>query len=308
MIGSRNIVGVDIGGTKISAGYIDESGRAIEIGKELTTPGNGGANLAAIRRLLSSPLLGQFKRVGISVATTFDAAENLRDPNSWFGWKGRNLVELLDLPDKFVHVVADAEAGAVGERKLGASRGFVNPLYITVGSGISHCYIDGDRPLRGAQNAGYFSGYTFPSRCDQKTCDAPFVERISSGKAIAQDYFGDQSADARVVFERALAGEKRAAQIIEHAAWHLGTLVGNLMLVFDPDGVVIGGGLGSAQHQFRNRLTSIAREQVTVAHTRQIPIVAAELGPASCWVGAIFSAEEASTRPVIDMARRKGTA
>jgi glucokinase len=294
MTASPDVVGVDIGGTKISAGYLHRDGRHVEVGVEATTPYDGRANIDAVRRLLATGSVASASKVGVSVATTFDATGSLRDPHGWFGWTGANLVDLLSLNDKFVHVIADGEAGAVGERKQGASQRFKCPLYVTIGSGIAHCFIDGDRPIRGAQNAAYFSGYTVPAKCWRATCDAPFVEKISSGKAIALEYFGDQGADTRIVFDRALAGEQRASEIIEHAAWHLGTMIGNLMLVFDPDGVVIGGGLGSRQHQFRERITAIAREQVTVAHTKRIPIVAAELGPSSCWVGAIFAAMEAS--------------
>ncbi|MBB3289108.1 MULTISPECIES: ROK family protein [unclassified Rhizobium] len=291
-----DVVGVDIGGTKISAGYLERNGRHVEIGVEATTPYDGRANIDAVKRLLATPSVAAASKVGVSVATTFDIQGRLRDPHGWFGWTGANLIDLLSLDDKFVHVVADGEAGAIGERKLGASQSFKYPLYVTIGSGIAHCFIDGDRPLRGAQNAAYFSGYTVPGRCSSSTCNAPFVEKISSGKAIALEYFGDQAADTRIVFDRALAGEERASEVIEHAAWHLGTMIGNLMLVFDPDGVVIGGGLGSRQNQFRERIMAIAREQVTVAHTKAIPIVAAELGPSSCWVGAIFATIEASER------------
>ena len=292
MTASRDVVGVDIGGTKISAGYLDEDGRLIETGVEPTPPADGQANLKAVRRLLGSPKLAGARNVGVSMATTIESDGTLRDPHNWFGWKGADLVELLSLENQSVHIIADAEAGAVGERSLGASRPFHSSLYVSVGTGIAHCFIEGDRQLRGAHNSAYFSGYTIPARCAWPGCDAPFVERISSGTAIARQYFGDERGDTRLVFDRAREGDPRAADIVEHAAWHLGILIGNLMLIFDPDGGVVGGGLGSGQEAYRQRAISVAREHVSVAHTKLIPIVPAALGRASCWAGAIVAVQK----------------
>lgn len=291
------VAGIDIGGTKIAAGRL-EDGRLIETGVEATALGDGSANVETIRRMLSHPDLAGARRVGVSMATTMEADGTLRDPHNWFGWKGADLSALLAAraPEgtEFT-IVADAEAGALGEYRLGAGRGDGRSLYLTVGTGIAHCFVESGVPLRGAHNTAFFSGYTNPSRCAWTDCDAPFVERISSGTAIAEAYFGDARADARRVFELARQGDGRAADVIEHAAWHLGMLLADLMLIYDPDAVVVGGGLGSGAHAFRDRAVEVAREHVSVAHTKTIPVKAAALGSSSCWAGAIVAVLDSAT-------------
>jgi glucokinase len=291
------VAGIDIGGTKIAAGYLD-GGHLVETGVESTTVGDGPANIRTIKRMLAHPSLAGASRVGVSMATTMEADGTLRDPHNWFGWKGADLSGLLatgDTRDTVFTIVADAEAGALGEYRLGAGRDDVRALYLTVGTGIAHCFIEAGLPLRGAHNAAFFSGYTIPARCSWPECDAPYVERISSGTGIAEAYFGDARADARRVFDEARRGDARAADVIEHAAWHLGVLLADLMLVYDPDSVVVGGGLGSGAHGFRERAVEIARQQVSVTHTRSIPVKAAALGSSSCWAGAIVAVLEAES-------------
>ncbi|WP_374009151.1 ROK family protein [Leifsonia sp. LS-T14] len=279
-------VGVDVGGTKIAAGYIGPDGRPIEVGVLPTTPGDGGANLAAVWALLRQPELSHAAVVGVSMATTIDEEGRLRDPHGWFGWRGRDLAQALSADGRTHVVIADAEAGAVGEHRFGAARGTTRPLYVTAGTGLAHAYLEEGRPLEGAHRSAYFSGYTTPARCAWERCDAANVERISSGTAIAEAYFGDARSDARQVFAAAAAGDGRAADVIEHAAWHLGVLIADLMLIYDPEAVVLGGGLGSGGPGYLERADAVAREHISVEHTRRIPLLRAQLGPASCWAGA----------------------
>ncbi|SFU11314.1 ROK family protein [Arthrobacter sp. ov118] len=290
-----DIVGVDIGGTKIAAGYIGGGGRLVQTGVEPTTPGDGAANVAAVHRLLAHPDLDGSPVVGVSMATTMDENGALRDPHNWFGWRGVDLAELLRTDRREFVVVADAEAGAVGEAMIGASSGDQRALYVTVGTGIAHCFVEAGRPLSGAHKSAYFSGYTTPARCSWDGCDAPYVERISSGTAIARDFLGEERGDTRLVFDAARTGDRHARQIIEHAAWHLGVLIADLMLIYDPDSVVIGGGLGTGADSYRQRVAEVARGHLTVEHTRGIPIRRAGLGGSSCWAGAILVAREQCT-------------
>lgn len=280
------IAGVDVGGTKIAAGYIDPAGRPVEVAVLPTIPGDGSSNLKTIATLLECPELSAARVVGVSMATTIDSEGRLRDPHNWFGWRGIDLEQSLSVDGRTHVVIADAEAGAIGEHRFGAARGTSRPLYVTAGTGLAHAYIEDGRPLEGAHRSAYFSGYTVPARCPWERCDAPNVERISSGTAIAESYFGDARSDAREVFAAANGGDERAATVIEHAAWHLGVLVADLMLIYDPEAVVLGGGLGSGGVGYLERADAVARAHISVEHTRNIPILRAQLGSASCWAGA----------------------
>jgi glucokinase len=290
-------VGVDIGGTKIAAGYLTASGHPVLLGTASTTPYDGHANLETITRLISAPEAADATLLGVSVATTFDHDGSLRDPRGWFGWKGQVLADLLDRPERRALVFADAAAGAVGEHARGAGRGFDQLLYITVGTGVSHSFVLDGKPLNGAHNSAYFSGYTPQARCQRDQCDFADVEKICSGPALAREYSGPAARDARPVIAAARAGEARAVEIVEHAAFHLGALIATMVMMYDPAGVVIGGGLGTGVVEYRDRAIETARSLIITEHGRGIPITAAELGPSSCWVGAIEMAHQHDSSP-----------
>lgn len=291
------VVGVDIGGTKIAAGYIDADGAPVSLGTAPTTPYDGAANAAAVRRLIRDRRVSDADLLAVSVATTFDNAARLRDPHGWFGWRGENLAELLSTPERGAVVVADAAAGAMGEYLYGAGRGCEHLLYLTVGTGISHCFVLDGKPLGGANNASYFSGYTPQARCRRDECGFAHVEAISAGPSIARAYAGPTAHDARPVFAAAAAGDEHAIDVVEHAAWHLGALMATLLSVYDPARLVIGGGLGTGVSAYRERAIGVAHELITTEHARAIPIVPAALHSESCWVGAIGMASAAIPLP-----------
>ncbi|WP_307280871.1 ROK family protein [Arthrobacter sp. W4I7] len=283
---SPEIVGVDIGGTKIAAGYLDQDGRPVPLGTAPTTPFDGHANVRALEALLSDPQVAGAPVLAVSVATTFDHDGALRDPRGWFGWQGKVLADVLTTRDRSAFVYADAAAGAVGEYAKGAGKAYGHLLYITVGTGVSHSFLVNGKPLNGAHNAAYFSGYTPQARCDRPACDFPHVESICSGPGIARAFSGPQARDARPVMTAAEDGDPGAVAIVNHAAWHLGALIASLVLMYDPDCVVIGGGLGSGAHVYRSQAIDIAREVISVQHGKLLPIIPAALGSMSPWVGA----------------------
>ena len=284
---SSRVVGVDIGGTKIAAGYIDDAGEPVLLGTAATTPYDGVANARTVERLIDDPRVKNASVLGVSVATTFESDGSLRDPRGWFGWKGEILSEVLTRPNRQALVFADAAAGAVGEFAHGAGGQYDHLLYVTVGTGVSHSFVLNGVPLSGARNAAYFSGYTPQARCSRDRCDFPHVESICSGPGLARAYAGSDARDARPVIEAAAAGDSRALDIIDHAAWHLGAVIATMVSMYDPAGVIIGGGLGTGASNYRNQAIEVARSLVTTSHGKSVPMVPASLGAMSCWVGAI---------------------
>lgn len=281
------VVGVDIGGTKIAAGCLDESGSPVLLGTAPTTPFDGKANAETVHRLIGDELLANARGLGVSIATTFDEQGLLRDPHGWFGWQGQSLDAVFSTAERPAFVEADSVAGAVGEYLMGAGRNQQHLLYVTVGTGVAHCFVLHGKPLVGAHNAAYLSGYTPQAACPWPACDFEHVESIASGPGIAWAYAGDGARDARPVIAAAESGDARAADIVEHAAWHLGALLATMIPMYDPSLVIIGGGLGTGAHSYRTRAIEYAHQLVTKKHVDPVPIVPAALGSESCWVGAI---------------------
>jgi glucokinase len=280
------VIGVDVGGTKIAAGHRDSSGELVPLGVLPTVPFDGDANARSVLELVGRAD-ADHAIVGLSVATTVTAKGVLRDPRGWFGWRGEDPANRLRLAGVDAVTIADAEAGAVGEHRRGAGVGAQDLLYVTVGTGISHCVIRSGVPIRGAHASATFSGYMVPARCTWADCSARIVEDIASGPAIGRAWGGPDERDARRVFAAAAEGDARASDVIAHATWHLGALLADLVVTNDPDRIVIGGGLGSGAHGYRHEAVAVMRDWIHPEHLRTVPVEAAALGSSSCWVGAI---------------------
>jgi glucokinase len=292
--GGDRIVGIDVGGTKIAAGWIDRSGSFADVQPLRTARHDGEMNLQRIYSLLADPALRDSAVLGVSVAVTMEADGTLRDPQDWFGWANLDLAAVLTTTTRRSYVFPDVECGAIAEFRRGAGRGTEQLLYVTVGTGISHCVIWNGKPISGAHGTAYFSGYTSPARCDWADCRARFVEDVCSGPAIAAAFAGTRrTRDSKIVFDRAARGDGRAQEVISHAAWHLGVLVADLVHIHDPDRVVIGGGLGAHADSYREEAVRIARERIITPHGRALEVVPASLGEMSCWIGSAELAADA---------------
>jgi glucokinase len=205
-----------------------------------------------------------------------------------------NLARELCVNGAEVTVSRDVECGAVAEVQYGAGQGTSDALYVTIGTGISHCLVKRGVPLSGAHGAAS-SGQAPPARCTRQHCVAQSVEQICSGPALASEYAGREAQDASDVIIAAEAGEPRAVEIISHAGWHLGAYLATLMLTLDPDIVVIGGGLGTHASTYREIAIGVARRLGPAGVLGELPIVPASLGDGSAWIGA---AHIAATRLV----------
>ncbi len=286
MADGASAVGIDVGGTKILAGRWD--GRHLsDVSRVSTIPGDGPRNFEAVRDLLDQPPLRDEGRVGISVPTSVGPDGILRDDDGAVGWGDYPLGRMLSHEHRRVTVFSDVECGAVAEARWGAGRDARFVLYITVGTGLSHCYVIDGRPLVGYTSSGYYSGYMLPARCASETCNATTIEQIAAGPGIARAYAADPRArDARPVFENARRGDPAAQAVIAHAAWHLGVMMADLIHVLNPEIIVMGGGIGSSVTSYREQAIAVARGLVKPSECRDIPVVPAGFDSTSCCVGA----------------------
>ena len=94
--GGDRIVGIDVGGTKIAAGWIDRSGSFADVQPLRTARHDGEMNLQRIYSLLADPALRDSAVLGVSVAVTMEADGTLRDPQDWFGWANLDLAAALN--------------------------------------------------------------------------------------------------------------------------------------------------------------------------------------------------------------------
>jgi glucokinase len=177
----------------------------------------------------------------------------------------------VDLLGMFDCVESDVRAGALAEARFGAGRDEPDFLYVSVGSGISHCLMTAGEPRLGVRGSAIGTG-------------APLVERWSSGLALERRT-GHASAEA------ALA-DPASDDVVEDAARRLGLALAALVNALDPGAVIIGGGLG-LHDGYRVRVEAALRAEVYDPRARELPVLPAGLGPDAPVIGAALAAARA---------------
>ena len=252
-MGSR-AVGIDIGGTKIAVGVVDGDGR-LEGLTQLATATTSLADLAE-----TTGRIGEGAgRIGVGICELVDGDGRVRSHTS-VDWSESDLADALGP----IVLEADVRAAALAEARLGAGREFASLVYVTIGTGISHCLVIEGEPYRGAHGCAQLVGSSVLSfRCPH--CGEPVqlsAEDIASGAALAR---GTSPADA---------------------AEALGSFIALLVGVLDPEAVVVGGGLGTAGGEYWQSLQRSVRTHVWAEHARDVPVLQAGLGADSGVIGA----------------------
>lgn len=195
----------------------------------------------------------------------------------------------------------------LAEHRFGAARGAENALMLTVGTGIGGGVIVHRQLYRGSTGAGAELGHVVVDEngppC-QGTCpNHGCVETMASGTAIARD--GRAAAErhpdsalakageieGRTVTEAAQRGDEVALEVVAGAGRHLGVALASLANIFDPDVIVIGGGVSAVG----DLLLAPARqelEQRALPPMNRTPVKLAELGPDAGMIGAAEMALE----------------
>ncbi len=251
----RAALGVDLGGTKIAAGLL--IGERVVGFRERPTPREGGrAVVEAIVELARAVLRDRRAVVGVGTPGPLDYARGVVRfaPNvpglSDFPLQ-RVLSERLGLP---VVLENDANAAALAEHHLGAARGARSSLYLTVSTGIGGGMVVAGRVLRGAFGQAGEIGHLVVDpdgplcACGSRGC----LEALASGRALARDaaYVFGHAVDVPELFS---LDEPRARALVAASARWVGRALASVQRVFDPEVVVLGGGvaLGGGERYLR---------------------------------------------------------
>ena len=307
-------VGVDVGGSKVLAGVVDATGGpdGPPLGRtaERGTPGRRvPARLvedavvgAVLEAAGGAPLAG----VGLAAAGFVDAAGEHVVFAPHLPWRGEPVRRLLaDRLGAPVVLENDATAAAYGEATLGAARGADPALLVALGTGIGGGFVVGGRVVRGHGGmAGEFGHARLvpdghPCECGGRGC----WEQYASGRALerfARDALGtapsvllercggDPAAvTGPMVSAAAAEGDLVARQAFASVGEWLGIGLANLVAAFDPEVVVVGGGVARAGDRLLDPARLALRRTLVGGDTREPPpVVPAALGAAAGLVGA----------------------
>ncbi|MBI4927606.1 MAG: ROK family protein, partial [Anaerolineae bacterium] len=211
----------------------------------------------------------------------------------------------------------DAELGAVGEWAYGAGRGEKNLAYIKVGTGIGAGLLLDGQVYRGATGcAGEIGHITIDENGPLCTCgNRGCLEAIAGGGAIARKameavkmgqrtILADQMLTEKItvadVMNAARQGDHLAQRLTAEAGMHLGTAIANVVNLFNPSMVVVGGSVGQIGDLLLEPIRLTVQRRSLVVASRNVRITAALLGKHSCAIGAIVQALSISLHHLAD--------
>ena len=299
--GSDCAIGLDVGGTKIACGLLrPSSGEVLARRVVPTGPERGGEAILSDVSEMARGLKAEAGRlglwtlgVGVGVPELVDAEGNVTS-ESVIPWLGVPVADRLSEVAPAV-IESDVRAAALAEATFGAGEPFGTFVYVSVGTGISSCLVQDGRPYRGARgNALVLASAPTTSTCPH--CGKVFdtvLEEFASGPALAARYNerGRRPvARAEEVVAAARDGDGPAVEVVRSAGEALGSSVGLLINVLDPEAVVVGGGLGTSGGHYWESLVRSARRRVWSDSSKEVAILPAGLGPDAGVAGAALTA------------------
>ena len=296
-------IGLDVGGTKIACGLLEpSSGEVLARRIVPTRPERGGEAVLSDVLTMARASKAEAERlgfrtlgVGVGVAELVDAEGKVTSENA-IPWLGVPIATRINDISPTV-VESDVRAAALAEAAFGAGKPFRIFVYVSVGTGISSCLVQDGRPYRGARgNALVLASAPTTSTCPR--CGNVFdsvLEDVASGPAlVARHNRLDREPVARAeqVVAAAQDGDALATEVVESAGDALGSSVGMLINVLDPEAVVVGGGLGTAGGPYWESFIRSARRRIWSDASKETTILPAGLGPDAGVAGAALTALE----------------
>lgn len=287
-------IGIDVGGTKVAGAVVRfPSGELAHKCALPTSPERGGEAvladvLALVRDLINAARAHGLHPagIGLGLCELVDLEGNVTSDFT-VKWLGAPVQARLGAIAPAV-VESDVRAHAKAEATLGAGRGYRDFVFISAGTGISSCLVIDGMPYPGARgNALVCATSPLTLSTDDGARVSQVLEEFASGPAIAQR-FGVARAEA--VFAAAARGDARALHVLTTAGAALGNTAAFLANVLDPEAIIVGGGLGSADGPYWDAFVATTREYIWSPDTRALPIVHAALGNDAGIIGAAATA------------------
>lgn len=308
----KYVVGIDLGGTKISGALATLEGKII-LKDIMATNAHEGEEavlkriIALIDKIMDSGKvhIEEIRAIGIGSPGPLNAKTGtiIETPNLPF--KNFNLTG--PIAKKFqipVYLDNDANVAALGEYVLGAGKGTENMIYITVSTGVGGGAILNGKIYRGSNSNALEVGHTtvepkgYRCNCGNYGC----VEAMASGTAIAKraEEAIERGLDTTLtrydkvtayeVFQEAKTGDKVAQDVLNSCLNYLGICVANVINSFDPDMVVIGGGVSKGGKIVFHKVKEVVNERCMKAMAENCSIVPAKLGVDAGVIGAVVLA------------------
>lgn len=296
---------IDIGGTKIAAGVVNAEGRIFGRRECPTAPERGFADalqrMTGLLRTAAQSAGGAIDGIGVGCTGPVDAARGVIGDVAFLpGWEGAPLTDALAAEFGVKAAMEnDADAAALAEAEYGAGRGSSRFIYITISTGIGGGIILDGRLYRGVGGSHPEPGHHVidPAGplcfCGAYGC----WETLASGPAMAA--WAEMNAvpgdlplrhpklpTAEEICRLAEAGNETARRAVEREARYLGLGLANLITIFCPDVIALGGGLMKSAHLFLAGAREVIGRNCGLVPADKVRLTTAALGADAALAGA----------------------
>jgi glucokinase len=308
-------VGLDVGGTTMKAGVVDDTGFPLA-SVSLPTEAYRGQELGlermceSIRQAIAAANVGpeQIAAIGVATPGTMDIpAGVILDPPNLKPWRNvpvrDHIQRAFNLPTAFQN---DANAAAFGEFWAGAGKEARSMVLFTLGTGVGGGIILGDTIVQGEHSHGAEIGHikiemTQPRQCGcgrwgcleayasatavvKRALEALAEPGVRSKLSLCLNKEGGLT--ARDVFDTATTGDPLAEKLVEDTAYYLAVGAINMMHIIDPDTIVFAGGMVAAGEKFLQRIRHHIQKLAFPVPAEKTRVCYAQLGSDAGFIGA----------------------
>lgn len=307
-------VGIDLGGTNIVAGVVDENYNIVAKASTKTNCPRPEKEIAddmakmALQAVENAGLaIDQIEWIGIGTPGIANSETGIIEYSNNLGFKNTPMVKYIsEVIDKPVFIENDANAAAYGEYVAGAAKGAKNAVCITLGTGVGGGIIVDGKIYSGSNFAGAEIGHTVievdgaQCSCGRKGCFEAYSSATGlirmTNEAIAEhpeSLMAKMSEKAKVTartsFDAMRDGDECAKVIVDKYIKYLAAGITNTINIFQPDVLCIGGGVCNEGDALLLPMKAIVEKEVyTRDSEKNTKIVIAELGNDAGIIGAAF--------------------
>lgn len=313
-------VGIDLGGTNIVAGVVDEEYNIIAKASVKTNCPRPEKEIAddmaktALQAVKNAGLtIDDIEWIGVGTPGIANSSTGIIEYSNNLGFKNTPMFEYIrETIDKPIFIENDANAAAYGEYVAGAAKGAKNAVCITLGTGVGSGIIVDGKIYSGSNFAGGEIGHTVievdgaQCSCGRKGC----FEAYSSATGLirmskeAMEQFPDSimnkmaeekgKVTARTSFDAMRAGDKPAKDVVDKYIKYLAAGITNVINIFQPDVLCIGGGVCNEGDPLLLPVKALVKEEVYTRNSeKNAEIVIAKLGNDAGIIGAAFLGQSA---------------
>ncbi|MBE6637827.1 MAG: ROK family protein [Ruminococcaceae bacterium] len=311
-------IGIDFGGTNIAVGLVDENytvaaKSSLPTGKGQRTTDEMVLDMAVLCRKvcdLAGIDLAEVASIGIATPGTVNSAKGIVIDYPGMGLSNYPMsAKLSDALNGYdsqkIRIANDANAAALGEAMAGAAKGADTALMITLGTGVGGGIILGGKIYDGFNFSAAELGHTVivkdghPCACGRKGCFEQYAsatalirmtkeEMQRSPDSAMWQYSPDLAqVNGKTAFESAKLGDEAAKRVVELYIGYLACGVANMMNIFQPEILCIGGGIcGQGDNLLKPLSEIVFKEQYAKTAPRKTKLVIATLGNDAGIVGA----------------------